>query len=435
MTKTINGAVLMIILLVAIAGCKKPTTIGSDLLPPEDALDLLVSDTFSFSTSLLREDSVVSSENINYALGSMDDATFGKTTASIYTQVNLPTNNLDLKAGGTGLVADSLVLILPIAEFYGDSTETQAFNVYRIESSSEFYDDTTYYSNQTFNKNDWLGRVTVDIKPNSPVALANGDTVVPQIRIPLSPTFASELIGYDPNSEFASDDAFKNAIRGLLIEPDTLIGFGKGYAQIDLFSAGGVLRLYYKNDFDTTSFDFTITTSSAAVNSFTHNYSSASVGSLIGTDVNTGYIQGGGGLKTFIQFPGLDQLDSVLINKAEFTFTIIDDAEDGTYTPPAQILLVRPDSNGANYFIPGFYISLKDQILFSETTYGGQLNGTTYTFNIALHIQDVIDGVEDNDGLYITTFPFHRKSERVIIGGADHPTFPAKLNLIYTKTE
>ena len=91
-----NKAVFLLIggLIVLTASCRKDNFIGEELLPEEDFLNSARIDTFTMITYTDIDDSIVTSQNPFYALGSMQSDIYGKSTAGIFAQLLLPANNL-----------------------------------------------------------------------------------------------------------------------------------------------------------------------------------------------------------------------------------------------------------------------------------------------------------------------------------------------------
>jgi len=56
----------------------------------------------------------------------------------------------------------------------------------------------------------------------------------------------------------------------------------------------------------------------------------------------------------------------------------------------------------------------------------------TYTMNISEHLQDMINGVETSDEIFISTASKAQSANRSIIFGTGHPTYAPKLNVTYT---
>ena len=57
---------------------------------------------------------------------------------------------------------------------------------------------------------------------------------------------------------------------------------------------------------------------------------------------------------------------------------------------------------------------------------------STYTMNISEHLQDIINGIETSNDLYISTVAKAQSANRTVIFGTGHPTHAPKLNITYT---
>ena len=56
----------------------------------------------------------------------------------------------------------------------------------------------------------------------------------------------------------------------------------------------------------------------------------------------------------------------------------------------------------------------------------------TYTMNVSEHLQDLVNGVETSDEIFITALEKAESANRSIIFGTGHPTYAPQLNVIYT---
>jgi len=92
-----------------ISSCNTPGSIGSEILPAQDQFFVSYSDTHVFEASLELDDSLVTSWQTNYLLGTLNDPIFGKSYAGIYTQLQIPLLNTDF---GSGRQLDSVLLVL-----------------------------------------------------------------------------------------------------------------------------------------------------------------------------------------------------------------------------------------------------------------------------------------------------------------------------------
>ncbi|HET8962997.1 MAG TPA: DUF4270 family protein, partial [Chitinophagales bacterium] len=430
--------------------CKRPTMLGEDLIPPYDQLHSQRQDTFTIITTNLPDDSAITSFNVFYALGSLNNTDFGKSSAGIYTQVNLPTNNLYL---GPNAVVDSIVLNLNYGGFYGDSTSTQTVNVYKMVD--RFITTIPYFSDAKFHYLPVsIGKKSNFIPKPYDSTIVYGKKAAPALRIKMNDAFVQDFLNPGDTTKFLNDTLFTNFLKGLYIETDTLSGFKNNMILLNLYSSLSGMAVYYHNDLaDSLTVLFPLL--GPKVNTFTHNYAGTNaLLPLTNPNYETGdsllYVQGLTGLKAYIQIPYLTNLEGVAINKAEITFTLARPI-DSIFPPPNELMFITSDSLKKNQFIFRDYatetfISVVDQdVIFSGITYdyGGNLLSNvdefgqtvmTYKFNLTRHFQKVIQGDLPNNGFMLIVFPGYRIPNSVILGGSGHSNENLKpyLSITYT---
>ena len=120
-------------------------------------------------------------------------------------------------------------------------------------------------------------------------------------------------------------------------------------------------------------------------NSFTFDYSGATVASAIGNTsplIEENYVQAGTGLKMRIDIPYLKELVKnfdVAINKAEIEVSVIPASVTTERPAPTRMFLLPADSLNANQ------ISGMDDI--NELYYDGNLKSEKYRFGITRYVQ------------------------------------------------
>ena len=424
--------------------------LGQDLIPPYDQLHSQRQDTFTIITTILPDDSAITSFNIFYALGSLNNNDFGKTSAGIYTQINLPTNNLYL---GPNAAVDSIVLILDYASLYGDTTSIHTVSVYKM--LDRFITTIPYFSDAKFHYLPVsIGKKSNFIPKPNDSTIVYGKKAPPALRIKMNDAFVQEFLNPADTSKFLNDTLFTEFLKGVYITTDTLAGFKNSMMLLDLYSSISGMAVYYHND-DADSLTVLFPFNGPKVNSFSHNYvGSNALEPLTNPNYTTGdsllYIQGLTGLKAYIQIPYLENLQGVAINKAELTFTLARPI-DSIFPPPDELMFITSDSLKKNQFIFRDYasetfISVVDQdIIFSGITYdyGGNLDTTfnqfgqqvlTYKFNLTRHFQKVIQGDLPNNGFMLIVYPGYRIPNSVILGGSGHYNENLKPYLTITYT-
>lgn len=437
------------VLVLGTSACSKSNFIGEDLLPEEDFLNSTRVDTFKIVTYTDRDDSVVTSQNAFYALGSLTSEFYGKATAGIFAQVRLPANNLFF---GDSPVVDSVVVTLDYASYYGDTASTHSVSVYRVIENMQ--SGKLYYSDKQFKHLPIPVGKKVEFKANNrdSVILADGSKWEPHLRINMSDAFGQNIVNLD-STDLINDTTFLSYLQGIYIAADTLTeGYSRGIMYFDVTSTISGLRIYYHNT-EADSLSVLMPFSGVKTNYFTNYYpESTPVFSAVNMpDTTNGdavtYVKGFGGLRTIVKFPTLTNLSDVSVNKAELTITATYD--DGRFfNPPPRIDLVQLDSTGHNFY----YIALYSQEYFStliddnfgNTDIGGNLvrsvsdvTGRTiyqYKYVITRHVQEILEGSIENYGFALTCFPGNRIPNAVTLGGINsaRDTYKPYLTITYT---
>jgi hypothetical protein len=448
--------ILSLSLGICLASCDESSVVGLDVQPPNDLLNVNFKDTTTILTRTVREDSLRTDGMLITTglglIGKYIDPVFGEATASMYTQVRLP-SNITATSFGPAPICDSIILSLPYEGVtYGKTDyKTQSLNVYEL--SEALVSSQLYYSNKSLNKNS-IDLTAADGYLFTPHPLdsvtVNGVRSQPQLRVPLDNSFGQSLLDNQTTGNLLNDATFRNFFKGFYITTENTVSLAPQEGNILDFKMGeGLMTIYYhyvgkasNTVTDSTihqKYDFSLG-SVVRFDHFSHNYSTALA------DVNaqltnpaqkqnsTVYVQSMAGLKTKIEFPYLMHwLDSgiVGINKAELIVKI--DTTSGnymldTYAPPVSMLLFGINDDGTNAAIPDFNEG--------AAYFGGTYNATTkeYHFNIDRYIQRVLSGKISNNGLYLIASSGAINVNRVVVsGGSVSATRQMKLNIIYTK--
>lgn len=402
-------------------GCKDEDELGTSLLPTADQLYTSFNDTSTVNSSTQTEDSLRTDELSYQLLGSDDDPVFGVSVASVYTSVNLE----GTPTFGFQPVADSLILILAYAGYYGDTSGSQTLNVYNL--TEDIHIDSSYYSSKTFtNDPTTIGSLIYTPRPKTKVVVGS-DTLSPHLRITLSKTLADSIVALNGKTELSSNANWLAYFKGLYLASLPVNSPG-AISYFNFFSSK--LTLYF-HDTSLISKNYNFSLAGARINNFTHNYMGTPVGnqladSSIGDSVN--YIQAMAGVKTKISFPFLKHfLDSgsILLNRAELKITTGELILP--YNPPSKIFLVTKNESGEMVF-PIDYFESAD-------LYGGNLNTTSdgYTFNIARHLQRYLNGTISNADFYLIISGSGVEANRAIIKSGSNSNTKMKLSLFYTK--
>jgi len=429
--KNLTGAILL--LLVVAWGCKQgDQTLGVDLLPGVKILDTRYhQEKTSISTSVYTDTKIRVDRPKYNLLGSFNDPVFGRTDASFVAQFRLPFYRAFLPTAAI----DSAVLIMTYKTIYGDTVSSQNLQVYELASSLNY--EAKYLS--SFNVGNLAATEPIgtgNFIPKFRTDSTKVDTTTQVIRVRLKNSFGSSLIGID-SLNLASSDLFLKVFKGLYIRSTPISRKGTLVSIINAPMANTTesnprIFLYYHDaKSDTLSYGCEITTNSANVASYVHDYSNAKFYTNLNKENNTDsliYIQPTGGIKSKILVPSLSTWkDSAnyAINKATLTFhadTIMSDSR--RYEMPKRLYLTL-DSLGTEIFPADSKLS--------SSYYGGFYDATTatYSFNVTQHLQQIITGKKQNYAFYLVQSERNFSAKRVVLKGLGSSK-PVELNIAYT---
>lgn len=438
----------LIMLIAAIASsCNESSVLGLDVQPEGDLLNVGWIDTTTIITKTVKEDSLHTDNSIissgEALIGTYMDPVFGNVSASLYTQLRLPTSNPTF---GTTPICDSVVLALVYSPTYYGKKErsNQNVNVYQLDAELA---GNSYYSNHSVaynSTNDLANNYLFKPRPTDSLYFS-GLVLKPQLRVPLQISFGQNILDNQGNLAFLGNNAaFQSSIKGLYITTEnTAFAPGSGQGNILHFKTEDTqskMTIYYHQADSTIlkTYDFSLG-SVTRFSNFKHDYTSGYSylqSQLNGTSVidTTVFVQALAGTKVKIEFPYLKNINDsgkVAINKAELIIKV--DKTNSlyqldTFAAPAKLILFGINSSGSSYAIPDTYET--------NETVDGSYNSTTneYHFNIERYIQQVTNGTLSNTGLYLIVSGGAVNANRVIIGGGKNTgSQRMKLNLTYTK--
>jgi hypothetical protein len=405
-----------------------PDKLGYDLLPAGDLIHVRADSTitaagikaYNKTDGNLRTD-----EPLFNLLGTYNDPIFGKTTADFALQFRIDS----FPEKQNVLAIDSLVLYLMYKQVSGDIVTPQKLKVYEL--GSDLAKDNKYYQNvdlkgmsksEVLADMDYIPKFKLDSLStdyNSTKADPK-DTVLQTLRIHLDQSLATKLMAAD-SVTLSNNYKFLNYFKGLYVEAGDL-NSGGAIMNIRTVAIGSKMILFYRTAKDTLKINYLITDPTARVSRFTHDYSKTTFASKLDKEDAQDsliYLQTTGGLRTKIEIPNLESwIDSAdfAINKAELIFTVDPIVSDTAHYPtPEQLTLVAITKSSAgvdSLYYPSDYS-------FSPTYFGGKYNKSdlTYRFNIANHLQDIIDGKKENLGFYFETTSKSSIYRRIAIKG------------------
>ena len=403
----------MMVVVVFFTACKKELNeLGSQLIVTDD-LELFSLNDQEIKISVVKEDSL---RSLNYSksyIGSINDPYFGNTTASLYTEFRIPSTDVDF---GVSAQADSIVLSLDIVGYYGDTLSPLTINVMEMLETIDTSID--IYSFDDFD---------IDPQPLNDPQQELQSIVNSELNVTLSSSFAQHFLDAD-SSNFADNEAFQSFFSGLYITADQ--GLDNGLLlELDLLNENSKLTLFYHNETsDSLSYDFQINSNADRMTNWSNDYSATEIESAINMDyVSQGYVQGGVGLRTYIELPDINSLkdSNYVFHSAELIIPYISTEVDSIFYSPSKLGLAAVNSKGS------LEVLTEDQNIQGSVYFDGNRNETsqTYTFNIARYIHKVVyEGYTNRLALYVPTSI--AQPERLIINNNAIDSTGLRLNLL-----
>ena len=429
-----------LLMLTAFSACKKmPQHIGDSLQPNSSYIKVAFSDRNTISAEVERIDSLSTKAATLSLVGNLNDPHFGNSNLSFYTQIGLTSNSL---IWGEGATTDSIVLQVLYSGYYGDTLTPITLRVHEV--TQDMSNDSTYFSNKTFEVGDELANFTFCPTPKTRHYYDNDTVGVNVLRIPVDNALGEKFIN-DQESGFTSNTAFMNYFKGLRLSCEQSSETGS-ICYFNMLNTNSFLRVYYHNDYDTTFYDFNVSDKYIRFNHFDHDYSSAL--SPIAFDDTTYnpylYVQSTAGVRSRLVFPELaqwakDQNTNVLINEAKLILTGANglisgyDNDTAAFSQPIQLVAVKANADNS-------YSLLPDQLV-GTNYFGGYYDPDTdqVWFRISEYVQDlVLAGPEaENYGIYIYTYSGSFNAKRWIFHGPDSPdtTNRVRLEIIYSQID
>ena len=429
------------LLFVSLSSCRKPEEdLGLDLLPG-DPLGLVI-DTVQLHAYTVKDTVVRTSALSRNLLGSYLDTEFGLLRAGVVTQLRLSANNIGSGQIGANLEPDSLVLSLAfdgINYAYGN-LNAQVFRVHEL--AEDLSVDSLYYTDDVpeVQGEDLVALRGGRITPQ-PLAgpVIGGDTLLPQLRIPLSNTLARRLLDAFGTPALADNTAFLQFFKGLCITVDngSQLPFESGLLYLNLLNTASKATLYYRDVVNAPdeqrSLDLLINQNCVRYTVVERDLDQALTGGLnaaladTNTNAATTYVQALGGMRTVLRMPGIGSLagEGRVLAKAELVVPV-----KGSYypllAPPSQLFIFRKDEDGADAFLP-------DQ-LGGIGAIDGTYNASdrVYRFNITRYVQQVLNGTLEEGRLMLVPGSSGVSANRAVLAGPADASAPMRLRLTFT---
>lgn len=425
----------IIILFLTAFGCQNPIPVGGELLEDE-RIEVLLKEFNDFSSITIVSDSVVTKTggftNSTIILGALQDPVFGKNQTRGYIRFR-PVSVVDSLLEGN-LRPDSLVLILDYgANTYGYKNAVQ--DIRTFELAQEILTTDTFYSNTVIPVTGQVGFTSMSVNTQDSLEILNhktGETekTKAQLRLRLDDNLAQYLI--DNKESFSEDTTFSKIFKGLMLESD--ISGENQSLTYEIALANSRLTLFYtQNDTTKLSQNFS---PDIAFNSFVHNRDNAEVARFV-NEPSLGdsllFLQGGGHLKTVIQFSNLDSLENLNINNVSLEITVNNVFSDEEAFPAPRLLnALRKTDDNRLVFLDDLGAGRNFAAIFDGTLKKiGDKN--VYKMNITNHIKQSIRDKNYNSDIYLIVETESANLSRGALFGAKNGQNPIRIVITHTQ--
>ena len=418
----ITGVIITFIsiFLTLIIGCSnEDDIIGKDLID-SDLYDVnsisFPNENYNILSYSIKEDSI--SARGNYSLlGVTNDPYFGKSEASFYMQILLPSNNIEINSlEGTNY---SLELSLPYHDSYGDTLHNIEASVYEINENIGSSDTISeVFSTQDFDFNpNQIATKTFNSNEISDSIQWGDETVSPRLIIDLS---EGDLINNLINADMSSNETFVETFKGLYINSNITENTGC-ITYFNTSSPNCFLRLSYTDiNQELQVIDFPVGGSSNRLNNFNHDYSNSVVNDFLETGDPLDsiiYLQSMGGICTEINLNFLEHFSDsgYVVSNAILNLPVYQDNTNELFYPPGYLVLT--DFNNEDMAIEGVV--------------GGIYNSSDdkYTFVLTDHIQKIISQ-NHNSILRLYVGGKNSNAERLLIDNREGSSLSLDLVII-----
>jgi hypothetical protein len=429
--------------------CTQAVTIGSDFLEDQKS-DLKFLDNFTMNFYTEKTDSIityspnVSYQLVTYLLGNLNDPIFGHSSASIYTQPQLPVAATDL----IGSRLDSVILQLryDTLGLYGDQTTEVTLDVYQLRETPDYTKN--YYSNQSFDYNpNKIGSVKFVPHPRDSIIVTyNGDTVksAPHIRVPIDTSAFRELLAQD-SSVFTDQSKFQDFFHGIYIR---MSGADNTMLGIALLNSLSGMVFYYDTPIEEDHiYKMVFNTFRVNMVNFNHDYRGSPVGTALdpSPDNNNWYVQGMSGVKSYVTIDGLDQIPNAVINQAVLEFyASFPPGDDEVLYPPCNYLIAQEQTDSTLNYDTDVRLALavaQGNHLNSifDLVFGGKRSDpipgppTVYKYEMKVtnRIKEILAGNKENI-IYFNPFSKEDYPHRAVLFGPNSTIYPPRLRVTYT---
>ena len=337
-------AVLFFMLLVALSACNGDRLLGVEV-QPEGALDPIQKiDSFTVEARTVLLDEPQNSTRAESFIGTINNDVFGRSSASLYLNFVLESENVTLDLSPEEYVVDDLTLTLNADVAYGTPSESQQFRIKVLDE--DLILDSTYNSSKSFRTDDNpVGTTFFSFTDQSQMNSLTNDDSYAGIQISLDKDLGEFLL-QGIGREYSTSSQFQEYFKGLFIENSSPSSVQTG-AIYNLNTTGSGIELtlnFHPANNDSAdareSLTYVTTLSTTRVNHFDHDRTGALVEGSI-NDPEKGrellFAQGISGVRSELFFPYLNtfaQSNDIAISLARIKVKTSDTQPSGVPFAP-----------------------------------------------------------------------------------------------------
>ena len=404
------------LLLIAVVGCTdEESGLGMNLVDGNTLYNGQQATLTANSALSIREDSLTTTNFSFGCIGNYQDATFGRVSATLYTQIALDEHTGSINMAEN--IIDSVVLTLVKDHTYPDSTATYNFHFEVMHLAEPLLTDTVYYSCDT---------LAVDPTAkyfDQTVTVAPTDSVV---RLKLDNSISTIL------NQTGSAEDFITATKGLRIR---ITDAGDdGMLGINFKATNTCITVYHRYSADDAvdaTYPFLLGNGTSHFIHFEHDYTSSVTGGADSIDGTAAlYIEPLAGYNLLISFDSAVRAfvaahPTAVLHHAELLLPV---TSPTTPSLPDRILAVAKRDSANDVYTDDLMMDITSMARF-DGTYDASRN--CYRLRVTQHLQGLLRAGVDHGTLLVLN---SRRSSaaRAIINGlsaTDHP----RIEFIYTE--
>jgi hypothetical protein len=440
-------------LFLSVTSCNEYDSIGLDLV--DQPLSINSTDTISLVAFTAEEKPLITSQNSFLLLGFNHDPLFGKTRASIHTEllpVFIPPQFVNIHRDS--LVVDSVVLSFGYAGYAGNPAIPQRLRVYEL---GEIIPRDTVYSDRALNirREITVNNPVQSFRPNPRDSVMLGNDTVPNhpphLRINLDREFGRRFIITmdslrEQNAGFTTGDQFREYLKGFHVTVDESDIPGGAILYFNINSAYTGFLIYYRKLGNENGHTYQIALNNPTgrrynqYENFGHESASGLITAQLQGDTLQGdsllFLQAMANYRVKLQIPHIAELfenrqGSFAINSARLVLPIDEAFPIDSVSMARQLIILRenPENREELIFIDDQLVDLSIPGYF-----GGVYSAKdkAYVFNITRHLQMILDNPNLNTPLYVRVSGSSQNAGRVVLKGPGRVN-PMKLEIRYTQ--